>query len=132
MVKLTVIYNLPEGADHEAFLQWRTTTHQRSNAGMPRVLKTDFYVARATQMGPPRYRYITEAYFASMADLEAAFFSDEAQAKLERDLERIAEPLFLISESKQLTVFTADQKPEPKTGEILVAMVPPETDDAGS
>lgn len=98
MVKLTVMYNLPEGADHEEFLRWRTTTHQRSNAGMPGVLETDFYVARETQMGPPRYRYITEAYFATMSDLELAFFSDEAQAKLRRDLERIAEPLFLISE----------------------------------
>lgn len=98
MVKLTVMYNLPEGADHEAFLAWRTTTHQRSNAGMPGVLKTDFYAARETPLGPPRYRYITEAYFATMADLETAFFNDEAQAKLQRDLERIAEPVFLISE----------------------------------
>ena len=98
MVKLTVMYNLPEGADHEAFVQWRTTTHQRSNAGMPGVLKTDFYVARETPMGAPRYRYLTEAYFATMADLEAAFFADAAQAKLQRDLERIADPVFLISE----------------------------------
>lgn len=31
MVKLTVIYNLPPGADHEAFLRWRTTEHQAEN-----------------------------------------------------------------------------------------------------
>ena len=98
MVKLTVLYNLPEGADHEAFLAWRTTSHQRSNAGMPGVLRTDFYATRETQLGAPSYRYMTEAYFATMADLENAFFSDEAQAKLKRDLERIADPLFLISE----------------------------------
>ena len=33
-----------------------------------------------------------------MADLENAFFNAEAQAKLKRDLERIADPVFLISE----------------------------------
>ncbi len=98
MIKLTVLYNLPPGADHEAFLAWRTTTHQQSNASMPGVLRTDFYAARETVMGAPRYRYITEAYFASMADLENAFFSAEAQAKLKRDLVRIADPVFLISE----------------------------------
>jgi hypothetical protein len=65
---------------------------------MPGVLRTDFYVARETPMGPPRYRYITEAYFATRADLDAAFFTDAAQAKLQRDLERIADPVFLISD----------------------------------
>lgn len=98
MVKLTVLYNLPEGADQDAFLRWRTTTHQASNAAMPKVLKTDFYVAQATSMGQPAYKYITEAYFDSLADLEAAFFSSEAQEKLVGDLKRIQDPIFLISE----------------------------------
>lgn len=98
MVKLTVLYNLPDGADHEAFLAWRTTSHQQSNSGMPGVLRTDFYRACDTRLGAPEYRYITEVYFATMADLERAFFAPEAQAKLKRDLERIAEPVFLISE----------------------------------
>ena len=37
MVKLTVIYTLPEGADHEEFLRWRTTEHQEDNMGTPGV-----------------------------------------------------------------------------------------------
>jgi len=98
MVKLTVMYNLPDGADHEAFIKWRTGPHHQSNASMPGVLKTDFYVARATVMGEPKYRYITEAYFADMASLEASFFSPEAQEKLKEDVKRIKDPVFLISE----------------------------------
>ncbi len=46
MVKLTVMYTLPEGADHEAFLKWRTTEHQRENMGIPGVIKSDFYAVR--------------------------------------------------------------------------------------
>ena len=103
MVKLTVMYNLPDGADHEAFLKWRTGPHQQSNAAMPGVLKTDFYVAKATQLGEPAYRYITEAYFETMADLEASFFSKQAQAKLREDIKRIKDPVFLISEEVSTT-----------------------------
>ncbi len=104
MVKLTVLYNLPAGADHEAFLAWRTGPHQASNSNAPGVLRTDFYVGLETPLGPPRYRYVTEAYFATLKDLEAAFFSEEAQRQLERDLENIADPVFLISEEVVTTV----------------------------
>ncbi|MCA9836994.1 MAG: hypothetical protein KC422_08765 [Trueperaceae bacterium] len=104
MVKLTVMYNLPEGTDHEAFLQWRTGPHQKSNASMPKVLKTDFYTAKPTLMGEPAYRYITEAYFASMEDLENAFFTEAAQAKLKEDVKRIKDQVFLISEEVMTTI----------------------------
>jgi hypothetical protein len=46
MVKLTVIYTLPENADHEEFLKWRTTEHQESNMAVPGVIKSDFYAIR--------------------------------------------------------------------------------------
>jgi hypothetical protein len=98
MVKLTVLYNLPEGADHEAFLKWRTTQGQAENEASPGVLETDFYVAKETVMGLPKYRYITEAYFATMEDLQASFFSDEAQAKLKEDMKMLGETVFLISQ----------------------------------
>lgn len=107
MVKLTVLYNLPAGADHDAFLEWRTDTHQANNAKPP-VIKTDFYVAKDTIMGEPRYRYITEAYFPDMASLEAGFFSEAAQEKLQKDLERIHEPIFLISEEVVTTEIEAE------------------------
>jgi uncharacterized protein (TIGR02118 family) len=98
MVKLTVLYNLPEGADHEAFVRWRTTEHQASNASRPGIIRTDFYIARETPMGPPKYKYITEAWYPDLATLERAFFSEEAQAKLAIDIKRLADPVFLVSE----------------------------------
>lgn len=98
MVKLTVLYNLPPGADVDRFLRWRTTEHQENNAAMPGVIRTDFFRAQPTQLGHPRYEFITEAYFASMEDLEAAFFTPEAQEKLQKDLEWTHEPVFLVSE----------------------------------
>jgi hypothetical protein len=98
MVKLTVLYNLPEGADHEAFIKWRVTQGQQENAASSGVLKTDFYVAKETVMGASKYRYITEAYFATMAELEASFFSPEAQAKLKEDMRMLGDSVFLISE----------------------------------
>lgn len=107
MVKLTVMYNLPDGADHEAFLKWRTGPHQSSNASMPKVLKTDFYAAKPTMMGEPAYRYITEAYFETMGDLENAFFTEQAQAKLKEDVKRIKDQIFLISEEVTTTITKA-------------------------
>jgi uncharacterized protein (TIGR02118 family) len=99
LIKLTVIYNLPPGADHEEFVRWRTTTHQASNMSIPGVIKSDFYVIkRAWKLDEAPYRYMTEAYFPDMATFEKAFFDDAYQAELAESLKRIADPLFLISE----------------------------------
>jgi hypothetical protein len=99
MIKLTVVYNLPPGADHEEFLKWRTTTHQESNMSLPGVIKSDFYVIKqAWKMDEAPYRYITEAYFPDLETFEKSFFDADYQAELAESLKRIADPLFLISE----------------------------------
>ncbi|MCJ7619682.1 MAG: EthD domain-containing protein [Anaerolineae bacterium] len=99
MIKLTVVYNLPPGADHEEFIKWRTTTHQKSNMSIPGVIKSDFYaIKRAWRMDETPYRYMTEAYFPDMETFEKAFFDPDYQAGLAKSLDRIADPLFLISE----------------------------------
>ena len=99
MIKLTVIYNLPPGADHEEFLEWRTTTHQQSNMSIPGVIKSDFYAIKsAWRRDETPYRYITEAYFPDMETFENSFFDPDYQAGLAKSLELIADPLFLISE----------------------------------
>jgi hypothetical protein len=99
MVKLTVIYNLPPGADHEEFLKWRTTEHQEDNMSMPGIIKSDFYVIESSwQRKEAPYRYMTEAYFPDMETFEKTFFDPGYQAALAKSLERIADPLFLISE----------------------------------
>lgn len=104
MVKLTVLYNLPPDADHDEYVAWRTTTHQRENAAAPGVLKTDFYIAKPTPFGDPKYRYVTEAYFGSMADLEAAIFNEASLVKLREDMQRITDSVFLVSEQAAVTV----------------------------
>jgi hypothetical protein len=99
MVKLTVLYNLPPGADHEEFIRWRTTEHQKNNMAMPGVIKSDFYVINnAWKTVPAPYRYMTEAYYPDMETLEKSFFDPDYQVKLAESLKRISEPLFLISE----------------------------------
>ena len=99
MIKLTVLYNLPPGADHEEFIEWRTTTHQESNMSIPGVIKGDFYVIEsAWKRDEAPYRYMTEAYFPDMETFERSFFDPDYQAGLVKALERIDDPLFLISE----------------------------------
>ena len=99
MVKLTVMYNLPPGADHEEFLRWRTTVHQQENMGIPGVIKSDFYVIQDAWKQPQcPYRYLTEAYWPDRASFEKAFYDPGYQEKLAESLKRIHEPLFLISE----------------------------------
>jgi hypothetical protein len=97
VIKLTVLYNLPEGADRDEFLKWRTGPHQQSNAQMTGLLKTDFYAVYDGRHGPPRYQYITELYFPDRETFEKAFFDEGFQAGLDKSLERVADPVFLIS-----------------------------------
>jgi hypothetical protein len=99
MIKLTVLYNLPPGADHEEFMRWRTTEHQEENMAMPGLIKSDFYVIKqAWQRQDLPYRYMTEAYFPDMETFQQSFFDPEYQARLAEALKKIADPLFLISE----------------------------------
>jgi hypothetical protein len=99
LFKLTVLYNLPPDMDAEEFVRWRTTTHQEENASMPGVIKTDFCIAVDEPDGtPPRYRYITEAWWETREDLELAFYNPEMQAQLAEDGKRFTDRLFLVSE----------------------------------
>lgn len=111
MVKLTVMYTLPEGADHEEFLRWRTTEHQEENMGIPGVIKSDFYAvsdiySHDTAGGDGGklkeekrfYRYITEAYWPGMDSFKSAFFDSGYQKNLMESLKKIADPIFLVSE----------------------------------
>lgn len=99
MVKLTVLYNLPPGADHDEFIRWRTTDHQKDNMSIPGVIKSDFYVIKQSWKNDSLpYRYMTEAYFPDMETFEKSFFDPAYQEKLSQSLKRISDPMFLISE----------------------------------
>jgi hypothetical protein len=118
MVKLTVMYTLPEKADHKAFLKWRTTEHQKENMGIPGVIKSDFYAVREIyshksgstdnahapesedrlEKEPLCYRYMTEAYWPDMKSFKSAFFDSGYQKRLMVSLKKIANPVFLVSD----------------------------------
>lgn len=100
MIRLTVMYNLPEGSSEDDFLKWRLSEHQAENASQPGVIRTDFArVERAYPPGTkPPYRFITTADWADWESFEAAFYSDEQQASLQESIQKIAGAVFLISE----------------------------------
>jgi hypothetical protein len=100
MVRLTVMYDLPPGSDEAEFLRWRLGDHQRANAGMPGVLRTDFAIVESAwpRGAPARHRFMTIAEWPDRGSFERAFYDPEAVAALEENLKRLHDPVFLISE----------------------------------
>lgn len=100
MIRLTVLYNLLEGSDEDAFLAWRLGDHQRSNAGMAGVGYTDF--ARITEGWPegtvPAHRFMTTVEFSDWATFRAGFYDPIAQVKLNEDVKRITDYVYYVSE----------------------------------
>ena len=100
MIRLTVLYSLPEGADEEQFLNWRLTDHQRTNESMAGVLHTDF--ARITDCWPagsmPPYRFQTTVEWPDRAAFEAGFLGPIVQEKLQENLQRLGDYCFFVSE----------------------------------
>jgi len=97
MVKLTVLYNLPPDADHEAFVKWRTESHQQKLEKLPGLLETAFWVIQDSPGGSAPYRYMSELFFPDQETFEKAFYDPDFQAGLKEDLKRIINPLFLVS-----------------------------------
>ncbi|MBX6351255.1 MAG: hypothetical protein IRZ11_07080 [Clostridia bacterium] len=84
MVKVTILYNLSDEADHDRFLAWRVGEHQAENAAGEGVVRTDFYVAQAVGGETPRFRYITEVYYRDRRDMERHFLNPEMQTRIRR------------------------------------------------
>lgn len=100
MIRLTVFYNLPEGTSEEEYLDWRLGEHQASNASMEGVIRTDFMrIDETVPLGiPVPYRFMTIAEWADRESFEKSFYAENVQAKLQEDLKKIADPVFLIGE----------------------------------
>ena len=106
MVKVTVLYNLPPGADEEAFIAWRRGPHQAGNSARPGLARTSF----SRVLGKPRvgaghpesetapYRFITESYWPDLASFRASWLEEEEQARIVAGVEKITDVLFLFSE----------------------------------
>ena len=100
MIRLTVLYNLPENTDESEFLKWRMTEHQENNAAMPGVTNTDF--ARIIDSWPEGaigdYRFQTIVEWPDKATFEKSFYDETVQADLKENLERLGDYSFLVSE----------------------------------
>ena len=100
MIRLTVLYNLPEDEAEEAFLEWRLSEHQDANASMPGVVRTDF--ARITECWPegsmPPYRFQTTVDWPDRESFERAFYDEAVQSSLQENLEKLGDYAFMISE----------------------------------
>lgn len=109
MYKVTVIYNLPPGADEDEFIQWRTTVHHAANIKRPHVLSSDFYkIVGTPPVGAERpgsdtapYRFMTESWYNTLEEFRSDWENEAEQARLVTAFTKIADPLVLISEEVQ-------------------------------
>ena len=104
MIRLTVLYNLPEGTDEAEFLRWRLGVHQQSNEGMLGVQRTDFgrvdyrWTPEAFHTPSP-YRFMTIADWPDRESFEKSFYDSASLSKLiDHDMQRITDTLFIVSE----------------------------------
>lgn len=100
MIRLVVMYNLPEGADESEFLGWRLGPHQQSNATLPQTLRADF--GRTIRAWPddkvPRFRFITTIDWPDLESFEAAFYAPDVQAGLNENIKKLGEFEYSIAE----------------------------------
>lgn len=100
MIRLTVLYNLSGAETEEAFLQWRLSEHQTNNASMPGVVKTDFSRIDLSwpSRGAPEYRFQTTVEWPDRPSFEVGFYSDDVQQALRKNLEKLGDYRFFVSE----------------------------------
>lgn len=100
MIRLIVMYNLPDGADEKTFLDWRLGPHQASNASMPQVSRTDFarIIGGWPEQTTPRFRFVTVVEWPDHAAFEAAFYAPSLQTDLRANLNKLGDYEYSISE----------------------------------
>jgi len=100
MIRLTVLYNLAEGYDEQAFVEWRTAEQNKYVDSMSGVLRNEF--SRIDDISPdrtiPNYRFQTVVDWPDRKTFEAAFYSNAAQDKLDEDRKKIGDQVFIVSE----------------------------------
>jgi len=94
------MYNLSDGSDEGAFLDWRLKHHQNANASLPGVLRTDF--AKVVKAWPdqavPRFRFATILEWPDMEAFQLAFYAPSVQAELRENIKRLGEHEYSICE----------------------------------
>ena len=105
MIRLIVMYNLPDGADDDEFLRWRLGPHQNANASLENVLGTDFssIVKAWPEDRTPRFRFVTTIEWPDMPAFEKAFYDPQVQADLRQNLNLLGDYEYSICESLTAT-----------------------------
>jgi hypothetical protein len=99
VIRLTVLYNLPPGQDEDAFLEWRLGEHQEANMALEGVVASEFHrVLKQERGGGGGYRFMTTVDWPDRESFERGFYDPGVQAKLEKDLERVSDPVMFVSE----------------------------------
>jgi hypothetical protein len=99
MIRLTVLYNLPPEQDEDEFLQWRLGEHQSANMSIEGVIASQFHKVFGDAGGAePAYRFMTTVDWPDRESFEKGFYDPRVQAELDENLEKISDPLFLVSE----------------------------------
>jgi len=102
MIRVTLLYNLPDTTDEAEFLQWRLGDHQAENAAMPGVIHTDFAQIRDRftlddAHAPAPYRFITTVDYPDWETFETSFYG-EPREEMEKSFAMMKDPVFLINE----------------------------------
>lgn len=99
MIRLTVSYNLPKGSDVDEFLAWRLGEHQQANESMPGVIRTDF--GRIIDSWPSTvssFTFQTICEWPDRVSFEHSFYEEAVQLKLKKDLLKLDDYEFTITE----------------------------------
>jgi hypothetical protein len=99
MIRLTVLYNLPPDQDEDEFLKWRVGEHQSANMSIEGVVASEFHrVLDGAAGAAPAYRFLTTLDWPDRESFEKGFYDPRVQAELKENLEKISDPVFLVSE----------------------------------
>jgi hypothetical protein len=98
VIRLTVLYNLPPGQDEKAFLEWRLGEHQSANMSIEGVVASEFHEILSDAVGAaPAHRFMTTVDWPDRESFDKGFYDPQVQAELKGNLEKISDPVFLIS-----------------------------------
>jgi hypothetical protein len=99
MIRLTVLYNLPPDQDEDEFLKWRLGEHQSANMSIEGVVASEVHkVLDGAAGAAPAYRFLTTLDWPDRESFERGFYEPLVQAELEENLQKISDPLFIVSE----------------------------------
>ena len=99
MIRLSVLYNLPPGQDEDEFLQWRLGEHQSANMSIGGVSASQFHkVLSDAGGGAPAYRFMTTVDWPDRESFEKGFYDPRVQEGLEENVQKISDPLLIVSE----------------------------------